>query len=211
MVLPMIRSAYPLIALLLLISAGASAEKTSPSGQKKDSSWTEEVDSSLEFGAQSEQKAADQALSAVKGISKNIQLLKQDVVTLNKELRLMEEQLLFPSSTKFTFFVSMDTGMFFTLESIKLKVDGTMVASHLYSDMQRQAMTRGGIQKLHMTNINEGKHSITVFFTGLGPNGRPYKRAKNLDFEKGPGSGYIELAISDNAKLQEPVFEIKQW
>lgn len=180
-------------------------------GKVKKENWTKQVDKSIQFGADIEKKTADKALTAVKQISKNIQSLKQDVIALNKDLRLMEEQLLFPSSTKFSVFVSLDTGQFFTLESIKLKIDGKLVATHLYSDKQRDALSRGGIQKLYITNLNEGKHAFTAFFTGLGPNRRPYKRAKTMDFEKGPGSGFVEIAIEDNGSLQEPVFEIKQW
>lgn len=206
----MFRDALFGVLMSLLLSLSALADQGEKS-EKANSNWTENVDKSIQFGAQTEQKAADKALSAVREISKNIQNLKLDVIDLNKDLRLMEEQLLFPSSTKFSFFVSLETGQFFTLESIKLKLDGKLVATHLYSDKQRQAMARGGIQKLYITNLNEGKHGLTVFFTGLGPNGRPYKRAQSLDFEKGAGSGYVEIAISDNGSLQEPVFEIRQW
>ena len=153
----------------------------------------------------------DSSLLEVRKISKDIQALKQEVIVLNKDLKLMEETLLFPSSTKFSVFVSVSSGKFFTLESVKLKLDGVLVSTHVYSDKQRQALIRGGIQKLHVTNLNSGKHKATVFFTGVGPNGRDYKRAIDLDFEKGEGSGYMELVISDDGSIQEPVFQIKQW
>lgn len=196
----------------MALSGIAKAADENAKGDAKKQKWTEEVDNrDIPFGKEAEKQTADAALTAVKAISKNIQSLKKDVIALNKDLRLMEEQLLFPSSTKFSVFVSLDTGQFITLESVKLKLDGKLVVTHLYSDKQRQAMSRGGIQKLYITNLNEGKHTATAFFTGIGPNGRPYKRAENLEFEKGPGSGYIEIAISDDGSVQEPVFEIKQW
>jgi len=193
--------------------AGTAAEKkeSTQSSSDKNESWTKKVDNNLQFGAESEKKSVNKALSAVKAVSKNIQDLKLDVITLNKDLRLMEEQLLFPSSTKMSFFLSLDTGQFFTLESVKLKLDGKLVATHLYSEKQRSALARGGIQKLYITNLSEGKHTATAFFTGLGPNGRPYKRAKNMEFKKKAGSGYIEIAITDNGSLQEPVFNLKRW
>jgi hypothetical protein len=153
----------------------------------------------------------ESSLSEVKKISKEIQGLKQEVIALNKDLKLMEETLLFPSSTKFSVFVSVSSGRFFSLEGIKLKIDGELVSSHIYSDKQRQALIRGGIQKLYVTNLNTGKHKATVFFTGVGPNGRDYKRAIDLDFEKTPGSGNMELVVSDDGSIQEPVFNIKQW
>jgi len=151
------------------------------------------------------------SLAEVKKISQDIQDLKEEVIALNKDLRLMEETLLFPSSTRFSIFLSVSSGRFFTLESVKIKIDGKLVNTHVYSEKQREALIRGGVQKLWITNINEGKHLVTAFFTGVGPNGRDYKRAIDLDFEKGPGSEYMELVVTDDGSIQEPVFRIKRW
>jgi hypothetical protein len=151
------------------------------------------------------------SLAEVKKISQDIQDLKQEVIALNKDLRIMEETLLFPSSTRFSIFLSVSSGRFFTLESVKLKIDGKLVATHIYSDKQRQALTRGGVQKLWITNMNDGKHLVTAFFTGVGPNGRDYKRAIDLDFEKSIGSEYLELVVTDDGSIQEPVFRMKRW
>lgn len=160
--------------------------------------------------SQSEQ-AQQEALATLKTISKGIQGLKDDVVSLNKDLRSMEETLLFPSSTKYSVFVSMSPGDYFTLESIKLKLDGKLVATHIYSEAQRQALSRGGVQKLYITNLNEGKHTATAFFTGLGPNGRAYKLANTVDFEKGNAGEFLQLAIRYKGDVQEPYVYLKQW
>lgn len=168
-------------------------------------------DQNINFAADAKQEGAQQALRTVKKLSREIQSLKANVVALNKDLRLMEEELLFPSSTQASIFVSLDVGRFFTLESIKLKLDDKMVASHIYSEKQRQALARGGVQRLHITNLNEGLHTLAAFFTGIGPNGRPYKRATELSFSKGKGSQYLEVAIIDDMAKQEPTFTIKQW
>ncbi|CCK76849.1 conserved hypothetical protein [Oleispira antarctica RB-8] len=173
------------------------------------SSWAN--DQSIDFSEQKDQKNAQRALDSVKVLSKEIQGLKKSVVDLNKDLQLMEEELLFPSSTQLSLFVSLDIGQFFTLESIKVKLDGKQVATHLYSDKQRQALARGGVQRLYITNLNLGKHTIAAFFTGIGPNGRPYKRATELEFQKKQGSQYLELAIIDDSAKQEAKFTIKQW
>ena len=172
-------------------------------------SWAN--DQSIDFSEQKDQKNAQRALDSVKVLSKEIQGLKKSVVDLNKDLQLMEEELLFPSSTQLSLFVSLDIGQFFTLESIKVKLDGKQVATHLYSDKQRQALARGGVQRLYITNLNLGKHTIAAFFTGIGPNGRPYKRATELEFQKKQGSQYLELAIIDDSAKQEAKFTIKQW
>jgi hypothetical protein len=172
-------------------------------------SWAN--DQNIDFSEQKDQQNAQRALDSVKVLSKEIQGLKKSVVDLNKDLQLMEEELLFPSSTQLSLFVSLDIGQFFTLESIKVKLDGKQVSSHLYSDKQRQALARGGVQRLYITNLNLGKHTIAAFFTGIGPNGRPYKRATELEFQKKQGSQYLELAIIDDSAKQEAKFIIKQW
>ena len=169
------------------------------------------ADNNINFAEEAKKKGAQAALQTVKKLSKEIQQLKSEVVDLNKDLRLMEEELLFPTSTQATIFVSLDIGQFFTLEGIKLKLDNKQVASHIYSENQRKALARGGIQRLHMTNLNQGIHTISAFFTGVGPNGRPYKRASEITFTKGKGSQYIELAVIDDLAKQEPTFVIKQW
>lgn len=165
----------------------------------------------LDFGGEDSEKAARSALAEVQSISEGIQSLKSQVVELNKDLRLMEEKLLFPSNTRYSFFVSLSSDRFFQLEGVKLKIDGELVAAHVYSDKQRQALVRGGVHRLYVTNMNEGQHTATVFFTGLGSNRRPYKRAVSLDFDKGPGSGYLEISVSDDLLGQEPAFRLRQW
>ncbi|MDK2779175.1 MAG: AraC family transcriptional regulator [Pseudomonadota bacterium] len=169
------------------------------------------ADSSIDFGQKNSAEKAREAMNEVQRLSADIQSLKGRVIDLNKDLRVMEEALLFPSNTQFSVFVSVEGGQFFTLESVKLKIDDKLVSSHLYSARQRDALQRGGVQKLFVTNLSEGRHQITAFFTGIGPNGRPYKRATELTLEKGKGSQFLELAVGDDSGRQEPVFSINQW
>jgi hypothetical protein len=165
----------------------------------------------IDFGHEKSKQNADKAMGEVQRLSGDIQALKKRVIVLNKDLRVMEEALLFPTNTQFSVFVSVEGGQFFTLESIKLKIDDKMVSSHLYSAKQRDALTRGGVQKLFITNLSEGKHQITAFFTGVGPNGRAYKRAADLVLDKGQASQYLELSVTDDSARQEPVFAVNQW
>ena len=169
--------------------------------------WTEGVEVEFTEG----KSVASNEKSAIAKISSDIQTLKKEVIGLNKDLRLLEENMLFPSNTRFTVFVSINSGKFFQLESIKVKIDGRFVATHIYSEKQRNALLNGGVQKLYMTNLSEGKHRVTVFYTGFGFNERAYKRAANLDLEKGPGSQYLELLITDDETTQEPAFKLNQW
>lgn len=187
----------------------SAASKPVAAVPEDDKSWVESVDPG-KFTEPSSDSELD-GMAELRAIAGNIQTLKSDVITLNKDLRKMEEKLLFPSNTRYTVFLSLTTGQFFKLESVKLKIDGKLVASHLYSHKQRASLSRGGVHKLYVTNLNEGIHVITAFFTGIGNDGRPYKRAANLEFEKNIGSEFLELAIVDNGATQEPEFTLKRW
>jgi len=174
------------------------------------------VAQAVESSEQSEQpqlntEKREQARLAVKSLSDDIQHLKTSVVTLNKDIRTLEEDMLFPANTQFTVFVSLDVGTFFSLETVKLKVDGKLVTSHIYTEREVSAMAKAGVQRLFVGNLSQGHHEVTAFFTGTGPHGRPFKRGTTLKVEKDSGVKYVELHIGDSESKQQPVFDVKQW
>lgn len=144
-------------------------------------------------------------------LSEQVESLKQTVLDLNRDLLILEEELLFPANTQVTVFLSMDVGEFFQLDAVKLKIDDKLVASHLYTDRQIDALYRGGVQRLYLGNVKSGGHQISAFFTGKGPAGRDYKRGAQLFVEKGQSAKTLELRIVDSAAKLQPVFDIKEW
>jgi hypothetical protein len=140
-----------------------------------------------------------------------IQALRREVVDLNRDLFMLEEDLLFPASTQVAVFVSMDVGTFFAVDSVQLKVDGKEVANYLYTEREQEALKRGGVQRLWLGNLKAGEHEVTAFFTGQGPHQRDYKRGTTLKVEKGVGAKYVELRISDRAVKLQPEFVVKVW
>ncbi|HEX6995423.1 MAG TPA: AraC family transcriptional regulator [Gammaproteobacteria bacterium] len=144
-------------------------------------------------------------------LDEEVQELKKLAVDLNRDLFLLEEELLFPASTQVSVFVSMDVGEFFALDSIELELDGKDVASYLYTDREVDALYRGGVQRLFAGNMRAGEHELVAFFTGKGPHERAYRRGATLTFEKGIGPKYIELKISDRESRLQPEFVVVEW
>lgn len=175
------------------------------SGQLKQA---EEKTASSQLAAES---ARQQARRSVNALSRDIQSLKQSVVSLNKDLRVLQEDLLFPANTRFSVFVSLDVGRYFKLESARLKINGRQVTAYLYDEEERQAMARGGIHRLHVGNIPSGTHTLDAIFTGVGPNGREYKRGATLQIKKQAGPKHIELLVADSKSKQQPEFRIREW
>ena len=144
-------------------------------------------------------------------LDENIQSLKEDVVALNRDLFILEEELLFPSNTQVAVFVSLDVGKFFSLDSVQLKVDNKVVTNYLYTASEVEALHRGGIQRLYMGNLKAGEHELVAIYTGKGPNGRDYRRGATYMLNKTLGAKFIELKIVDNPSSEQPDFSIKEW
>ena len=154
--------------------------------------------------------AAD-ATTSRQALDGQIQALKQDVIELNRDLLVLEEELLFPASTQLAVFVSMDVGTLFQLDSVQLKVDNAVVANYLYTEREISALQRGGVQRLHLGNLRAGKHELVAVFTGKGPHDRDYRRGTTLTFDKATGPKYIELQIRDETRSLQPEFRVKEW
>ena len=140
-----------------------------------------------------------------------VQDLKAELIRLNRDLLVLEEELLFPAGTQVAVFVSMDVGKLFELESVQIKLDDKLVSQHLYTAQEVQALHRGGVQRIYLGNLRAGTHTIDAFFTGRGPHERDYKRGTTLKFDKGTEPRYIELRIKDSLAKLQPEFEVKTW
>src|SRR6185295_3565819 len=158
-----------------------------------------------------EAPAAGEPPADTRALDENVQELKKDVVDLNKELFMLEEELLFPANTQVAVFVSMDIGEFFALDSLTLKIDNKEVADYLYTPREAEALLKGGVHRVYLGNLKVGEHQLVAFFAGKGPNQRDYKRGANLKFEKGVGAKYLELKITDRQRRAQPEFAIKDW
>ena len=146
-----------------------------------------------------------------KSLDGRVQTLKKEVLEINRDLYVLEEELLFPANTQIAVFVSVDVGDFFDLDSVQLKLDDKIVANYLYTKREVDALHRGGVQQLYIGNVTSGEHELIALFVGKGPNGRDYRRGANVVVDKGLGAKYLELKISDRAIKHQPEFVIKEW
>jgi hypothetical protein len=146
-----------------------------------------------------------------KGLDSEIQDLKKEVVELNRDLFILEEELLFPSSTQVAVFLSVDTGSYFNLDSVQLKVDDKVVSNYLYTQREVEALHRGGVHRVYTGNLKAGDHEVVALFTGKGPSGRDYRRGANLVVNKGLGPKFVELKIVDREGKEQPEFVVKEW
>lgn len=144
-------------------------------------------------------------------ISDEVEDLKSAALELNRDLLILEEELLFPANTQVALFMSVDLGYFFRLDAVKVKIDDELVASHLYTERQNDALNRGGIQRLYLGNVKSGDHEITAIFTGIGPDKREYKRGATTRITKEDDPIMLEIRVRDSTARMQPQFEFEEW
>jgi len=161
--------------------------------------------------AKTAEAAESESRDEFRSLDQDVQTLKKEVLDLNRDLFLLEEELLFPANSQVAFFISMDVGEYFELDSVNIKIDGKEVSNYLYTAREADALVRGGVHRVHMANLKTGDHELIAVFTGKGPHVRDYRRGATIRFDKGIGAKYLELEITDRVKKQQPEFVIKEW
>ncbi|MCJ8319402.1 MAG: AraC family transcriptional regulator [Colwellia sp.] len=146
-----------------------------------------------------------------KELATELEQLKSEILKLNRELFILEEDLLFPASTQIAVFVSVDIGRFFTIDSVELKINEKDVVGFLYTEQQRKSLEQGGIQRLYLGNLKMGTHQLTAIFTGLDGEGRTTKRAITHQFEKDDETVMIELKIEDHLSNYRTEIVVEEW
>lgn len=144
-------------------------------------------------------------------LESDIESLKKQVLSLNRDLFILEEDLLFPANTQFSVFLSFNASGLFKLDSVQLRVNDKKIAGHLYTRRELAALQRGGVQRLFMGNLPSGEHELVAIFTGTGPNGRDYRRGESIVFEKTSDPQFVEFTISGDTGKEQPVFEARVW
>lgn len=157
------------------------------------------------------QDSETQTDAAATALETDIEALKKEVLSLNRDLFILEEDLLFPANTQFSVFLSMDAGQLFALDSVELKIDDKNIANHLYTERELSALKRGGVQRLYLGNLPSGKHEVVAVFTGVGPKGRDYRRGKTIVIEKTTEPQFVEFVITDDPAKEQPQFDARIW
>lgn len=144
-------------------------------------------------------------------VALSVEALKKQVIKLNRDLFILEEDLLFPANTQLTVYLSLATGKFLALDSVSLKVDDEIVATHLYTERQVKALSRGGMQRLYLGNLKTGEHEITAVLHGIGPDKQDYKLATSKRIIKGSELTALEIRIEDQSSTYQPKLDLIEW
>jgi len=151
-----------------------------------------------------------QGMAEEPGLSRQIQQLKQGVLDLNRDLTMLENELLYPSSHT-AILVSVDVGTPVRLVDVNLTLDGKHVGYHFYTEQEFTALSKAGIHRLYDGNLTSGKHTLEATITGYDPRGKDYQKTATYSFSKGPGRKMLELRVLDDLATKQHRFEFREW
>jgi len=155
-------------------------------------------------------QAAEVTKEQIKGLDEQVQDIKKDVLDLTSELTRLEEKLLFPSNTQVSLFVSLQGDKDFVLDSMQIKLDNKVVAQHLYTFKEIEALRAGGVQRIYTGNIKTGDHALVASFIGRAKSGNEYQRSEKFTVTKAVGPKFVEMQISGSSASDQTV-SFKDW
>jgi hypothetical protein len=158
-------------------------------------------------GAQGWAQQSDQ--QQMRGLDEQVQEVKSDVLNISQELSRLEEKLLYPSGTQVAIFVSLAKGDQMRLDAVRLQIDGQLVAHHIYSFKELEALRKGGVQRIYVGNVAMGDHQLEVLVDGKLEGGADFTRTERFTVRKevkpklvgltlaGPRSGNSPIALGE--------------
>lgn len=153
-----ITSASIVIALLIIIAATSYAETGSETGPNRS--------------------------GPMQSLDQQVQDIKSDVLEIAAELRALEEKLLYPSNTQVALFVSLSESGDVALDSARISIDGQLVAHHIYSFKELDALAKGGVQRIYTGNVTAGDHRLEVAIQGKRSGDRGFESVEQFVFRK---------------------------
>jgi len=154
--------------------------------------------------------AADDSYRAqMKGLDEQVQEIKSDVLSIDAELRRLEEKLLYPSNTHVALFVALAKGESMRLDAVQLQLDGKLVAHYIYSYKELEALQKGGVQRLYTGNIPTGAHRLEVSVMGKLEGGKDYAQTQSFTIDKGIEPKLVGITLSGPSSGN--LIEVGDW
>jgi hypothetical protein len=140
--------------------------------------------------------ADDSYRAQMKGLDEQVQEIKSDVLSIDAELRRLEEKLLYPSNTHVALFVGLAKGETLRLDAVQIQLDGKLVAHYIYSFKELEALQKGGVQRVYTGNIPTGAHQLEVSMIGKLEGGKDYAQTEKFTIDKGVEPKLVGITLA---------------
>jgi hypothetical protein len=146
----------------------------------------------------------------MRSLDEQVQEIKTDVLSIAAELSMLEERLLYPSSTQLAVFVSLAEEDSFRLDAVQIHIDGELATHHIYSFKELDALQSGGVQRIFTGNVGTGEHELEVSVIGKLESGKEYQQSERFTFTKGVDPRLLGVALAGPSAGQAPI-QLHDW
>jgi hypothetical protein len=146
----------------------------------------------------------------MQSLDEQVQEIKSEVLSIAAELNRLEEKLLYPSNTQLSVFVSIAEDETLELDSLRILIDGELVAHHIYSFKELQALQKGGVQRIYTGNVPTGEHQLDVSVAGKLSGGGDFGGAQTFTFRKEVEPKLVGITLAGQT-FGEASIEIGGW
>jgi hypothetical protein len=146
----------------------------------------------------------------MRGLDEQVQEIKSDVLSIAEELNRLEEKLLYPSGTQVAIFVALAEGDQMRLDAVRLQIDGRLVAHHIYSAKELEALRRGGVQRIYVGNVTTGDHQLEVLVDAKLEGGADFNRTQRFTFRKDVKPKLVSLTLAGSQSGTVPI-ALGEW
>ena len=146
----------------------------------------------------------------MQSLDEQVQEIKSDVLAIAAELSNLEERLLYPSNTQIAVFVSIEEGHEVALDSAHISIDGELVAQHIYSFKELEALQKGGVQRIYTGNIRTGEHRIEVSIAGKRHSAKNFDAVETFVFSKTVDPKVVGIRLASKTS-GDATIAIKGW
>lgn len=102
----------------------------------------------------------------IRSLDDHVQDAKSAALSIAAELKMLEERLLYPSGTQVSIYLSIARQAGVQPSAVAIQINGEPATNHIYDAKELEALQKGGVQKLYVGNLTEGRHELRVTVTG---------------------------------------------
>ena len=162
------------------------------------------------WAQQNSQQSQQTDQQKMKGLDDQVQEIKSDVLSIGQELNRLEEKLLYPSGTQVSIFITVAKGDQMRLDAVRLQIDGQLVAHHIYSFKELEALRKGGVQRIYIGNVATGEHKLEVVVDGKLEGGADFSRTERFTFSKEVKPRLLGLTLAGPRSGNNPI-TLGEW
>jgi tetratricopeptide (TPR) repeat protein len=140
-------------------------------------------------------------------IDQSVQALKEEALSLSRELLSLDETLLYPDVSRVAIYVSVKVGGFL-LEEMAITLDNGQEIRYHYSESESKSLLKQGVHRFLRTNLTPGAHRLQAQFVGrfvdADPKDKPIRGALETVFQKDLDPMELVLPVGRSSRLNRP-------